>query len=178
MTTRSLDAYRIGANCEPHPTRPGWRSRTGLRRLKLAAMRRLAAELLITAKTQRWTPEEFLRTLIEAEITARTPPTPTRAVAGFPVTETVDVFQVAASSIPAATFADVPLRIHGVAAQWAAGPPRADHLEGALCERAGHADRDLHQQRLGRLDLDGLGAERVGVDVMSVRRFASRGRGA
>ena len=43
----------------------------GLRRLKLAAMRRLAPELLVTAKTQRWNPEEFLRTLIEAEITAR-----------------------------------------------------------------------------------------------------------
>ena len=34
----------------------------GLRRLKLAAMRRLAPELLITAKTQRWAPEEVLRT--------------------------------------------------------------------------------------------------------------------
>jgi DNA replication protein DnaC len=43
----------------------------GLRRLKLAAVRRLAPELLITAKTQRWNPEEFLRTLIDAEITAR-----------------------------------------------------------------------------------------------------------
>ena len=40
----------------------------GLRRLKLATMRQLAPELLITAKTQRWRPEEFLRTLIEAEI--------------------------------------------------------------------------------------------------------------
>ena len=28
-------------------------------------MRRLAPELLVTAKTQRWKPEEFLRTLIE-----------------------------------------------------------------------------------------------------------------
>ena len=36
----------------------------GLRRLKLAAMRQLAPELLITAKTQRWAPEELLRTLI------------------------------------------------------------------------------------------------------------------
>src|SRR5581483_8333206 len=35
----------------------------GLRRLKLAAMRRLAPDLLVTAKTQRWTPEELLRTL-------------------------------------------------------------------------------------------------------------------
>src|SRR6516225_2541893 len=52
----------------------------GLRRLKLAAMRRLAPELLVTARTQRWNPEEFLRTLIDAE------------------------FDVAASSIPPATF--------------------------------------------------------------------------
>ena len=36
----------------------------GLRRLKMAAMRRLAPELLVTAKTQRWNPEEFLRTLV------------------------------------------------------------------------------------------------------------------
>ena len=43
----------------------------GLKRLKMAAMRRLAPELLVTAKTQRWNPEEFLRTLVEAEITAR-----------------------------------------------------------------------------------------------------------
>ena len=34
-------------------------------------MRRLAPELLVTAKTQRWTPEELLRTLVEAEIAAR-----------------------------------------------------------------------------------------------------------
>ena len=32
--------------------------RAGLRRLKLAAMRQLAPDLLLTAKTQRWTPEE------------------------------------------------------------------------------------------------------------------------
>ena len=33
----------------------------GLRRLKLSAMRHLAPELLVTAKTQRWTPEDLLR---------------------------------------------------------------------------------------------------------------------
>ena len=38
----------------------------GLRRLKLATVRRLAPELLLTAKTQRWTPGEVLRTLIDA----------------------------------------------------------------------------------------------------------------
>jgi hypothetical protein len=43
----------------------------GLKRLKMAGMRRLAPELLVTAKTQRWNPEEFLRTLVEAEIAAR-----------------------------------------------------------------------------------------------------------
>jgi hypothetical protein len=43
----------------------------GLRRLKLAAMRTLAPELLVTAKTQRWAPEELLRTLVEAETCAR-----------------------------------------------------------------------------------------------------------
>jgi hypothetical protein len=36
-----------------------------LKRLKMAGMRRLAPELLVTAKTQRWSPEEFLRTLVE-----------------------------------------------------------------------------------------------------------------
>jgi len=78
----------------------------GLRRLKLAAMRRLAPELLITAKTQRWTPEELLRTLIEAEIAARDASnTRTRLkAAAFPVTKTLDEFDVAASSVPRATF--------------------------------------------------------------------------
>jgi DNA replication protein DnaC len=77
----------------------------GLRRLKLAAMRRLAPELLVTAKTQRWTPEELLRTLIEAEITARDASnTRTRLkTAAFPVVKTLDEFDRTVSSIPAAT---------------------------------------------------------------------------
>jgi DNA replication protein DnaC len=78
----------------------------GLKRLKMAAMRALAPELLVTAKTQRWNPEEFLRTLIEAEITARDASNArTRMrLAAFPVTKTLDEFQVGASSIPPATF--------------------------------------------------------------------------
>ena len=44
---------------------------SGLRRLRLSAMRKLSPELLVSAKTQRWSPEEFLRTLIEAEIASR-----------------------------------------------------------------------------------------------------------
>lgn len=77
----------------------------GLRRLKLAAMRELAPELLVTAKTQRWTPEEFLRTLVEAEIEARDASNIRTRMrqAGFPVVKTLDQFDVAVSSIPAGT---------------------------------------------------------------------------
>ena len=42
-----------------------------LRRLKIGTVRRLAPEVLHTAKVQRWTPEEVLRTLIEAECASR-----------------------------------------------------------------------------------------------------------
>jgi DNA replication protein DnaC len=77
----------------------------GLRRLKLAAMRRLAPELLRTAKTQRWAPEELLRTLIEAEITAREASNARTRLkaAAFPVTKTLDEFDLAVSSINQAT---------------------------------------------------------------------------
>ena len=78
----------------------------GLKRLKMAAMRRLAPELLVTAKTQRWNPEEFLRTLVEAEIAARDASNARtrRRQAGFPVTKTLDEFDLTVSSIPRATF--------------------------------------------------------------------------
>src|SRR5665811_256163 len=78
----------------------------GLRRLRLGAMRALSPELLVVAKTQRWKPEEFLRTLIEAEIASRDASNArTRmASAAFPVTKTLDEFDVAASSIKPATF--------------------------------------------------------------------------
>ncbi len=72
----------------------------------MAAMRRLDPELLVTAKTQRWNPEEFLRTLVEAEIHARDESNARtrRRLAAFPVTKTLEEFDVAASSIPKATF--------------------------------------------------------------------------
>ena len=78
----------------------------GLKRLKLAAMRRLAPELLVTARTQRWNPEEFLRTLIEAEITARDESNARTRMrqAAFPVTKRLAEFDLPASSIPRATF--------------------------------------------------------------------------
>ncbi|MET7769602.1 IS21-like element helper ATPase IstB [Nocardia sp. NPDC005366] len=78
----------------------------GLRRLKLATVRRTASEVLAVAKTQRWTPEEILRTLIEAELAARDASNAANRLkaAAFPVTKTLDSFDVSASSIPQATF--------------------------------------------------------------------------
>lgn len=78
----------------------------GLRRLKLARIRAIAPELCQTAKTQRWAPDEFLRTLIEAEIAARDESNLQNRIkfAGFPVRKTLDDFKVQASSVPQATF--------------------------------------------------------------------------
>jgi DNA replication protein DnaC len=78
----------------------------GLKRLKLAAVRRLAPEVLGTAKVQRWTPEELLRTLVEAEIASRDASNEAarRRAAGFPVTRRLEDFLLAESSVPRATF--------------------------------------------------------------------------
>jgi len=77
----------------------------GLRRLKMAAMRRIAPELLVTAKTQRWAPEDLLRTLVEAEIASRDASNARARLkaANFPVTKRLDEFDVTVSSIPPAT---------------------------------------------------------------------------
>ena len=79
---------------------------TALRRLRLSAIRHLAPELLVTAKTQRWSPEEFLRTLLEAEIASRDASNAAARLklAGFPVSKTLEEFDVTASSVPRATF--------------------------------------------------------------------------
>src|SRR5207302_1615855 len=78
-----------------------------LKRLKLSRVRALAPEVLQTAKTQRWSPEELLRTLVEAEITARDDANLAARLktAGFPVSKSLEEFKVAQSSIPQATFA-------------------------------------------------------------------------
>ncbi len=78
----------------------------GLRRLRLGAMRRLAPELLVTGKTQRWSPEEFLRTLVEAEIASRDASNARNRLraAAFPLAKTLDEFDVAASSVKRPTF--------------------------------------------------------------------------
>ena len=78
----------------------------GLKRLKLAKVRAIAPEVLQTARTQRWKPEEVLRVLVDAEIAARDDSnarTRLRA-AGFPVTKTLDEFNTGLSSVPQSTF--------------------------------------------------------------------------
>ena len=78
----------------------------GLRRLKLAKIRAIAPEVLITAKTQRWSAEDVLRTLVEAEIAARDESNARARLraAGFPVAKTLDEFNLSLSSVPQASF--------------------------------------------------------------------------
>jgi len=77
-----------------------------VRRLKLAAIRRTAPEVLITANTQRGTPEEVLRTLVETELAVRDASNVINRLkaAGFPVTNTLESFDVVASSIQPMVF--------------------------------------------------------------------------
>lgn len=78
----------------------------GLRRLKLAKIRSMAPEVLHAAKVQRWSPEDVLRTLVEAEIAARDESNHRTRLktAGFPLHKTLDEFKVVQSSVPQATF--------------------------------------------------------------------------
>lgn len=77
----------------------------GLKRVQLAHFRRVAAEVVQTATTQRWPPEQLLRTLLETEIAGRDAANQAARLkaAGFPVLKTVEEFQVAVSSVPPAT---------------------------------------------------------------------------
>jgi DNA replication protein DnaC len=77
----------------------------GLRRLRLATVRKIAPELLVTAKAQRWAPEELLRTLVEAEVAARDASNAAARLkaANFPVRKSLEGFDLSASSIPRAT---------------------------------------------------------------------------
>lgn len=89
----------------------------GLKRLKLAAVRRMAPEVLQVARVQRWPPEELLRTFVEAEIAARDASNERtrRKAAGFPVTRRLEDFVLAESSVPRASFE------HLASLDWIAG---------------------------------------------------------
>ncbi len=77
----------------------------GLKRLKLSTIRAQAPEILLTAKTQRWAPEETLRVLVELEIASRDASNTRNRMtnARFPVVKTFDEFHLAESSIPRAS---------------------------------------------------------------------------
>lgn len=76
-----------------------------LRRLRMPHTRAVAADVLLTAKTQRWDPTEVLRTLLVAEVDGRDASAlaTRRASAGFPTGKTFDAWNPDASSIPAPT---------------------------------------------------------------------------
>jgi DNA replication protein DnaC len=78
---------------------------TGLKRVQLAHFRTVAAEMLQTATTQRWSPEQLLRSLLATEIAGRDAANQAARLkaAGFPVLKSFSDFQVGTSSVPTAT---------------------------------------------------------------------------
>jgi DNA replication protein DnaC len=78
---------------------------TLLRRLRLPHIRRLAPEVIATAKAQRWDPAEALRALFEGGAAGRerSALATRRAAAAFPTGKTFHAWKADASSIPAPT---------------------------------------------------------------------------
>jgi DNA replication protein DnaC len=151
----------------------------GLRRLKLAAIRQLAPELLITARTQRWAPEELLRTLIEAEITARDASNAATRMktAAFPVIKTLDELDRSACSIPGPTL-DYLASLEWITAKenlCLVGPPGTGKSHvlvalGAAAVRAGHKVRYYTAADLAETLYRGLADNSVGKVIDSMLR--------
>jgi DNA replication protein DnaC len=76
-----------------------------LRRMRLPHIRRVAPEVLATAKAQRWDPAEVLRVLLTEEVAGRDRSSlaTRRARAGFPTGKTFTAWNHALSSIPVPT---------------------------------------------------------------------------
>lgn len=76
-----------------------------MRSLKMPHARALAPELIATARAQRWEPTEVIKALFSEEIRGRAASmlATRRKAAGFPTGKTFDVWDPAASSIPAPT---------------------------------------------------------------------------
>ena len=151
----------------------------GLRRLKLAAIRQLAPELLITARTQRWAPEELLQTLIEAEITARDASNAATRMktAAFPVIKTLDELDRSACSIPGPTL-DYLASLEWITAKenlCLVGPPGTGKSHvlvalGAAAVRAGHKVRYYTAADLAETLYRGLADNSVGKVIDSMLR--------
>jgi DNA replication protein DnaC len=78
----------------------------GLKRLKLRRMRQLAAQICLTARTQRWRPEEVLRVLVEEECRARDESNrlTRHRQAAFPVLKDLAGFNLNATQLNRATY--------------------------------------------------------------------------
>jgi DNA replication protein DnaC len=150
----------------------------GLKRLKLAAVRRVAPEVLLTATTQRWKPEELLRTLVETEI-ARDEANRRRRhrAATFPVVKAFDGFDVTASSVPPATVDDL------AGLEWVRAPENLclvgpagtgkSHLllaAGHAAVEAGHRVRYLSAAELVETLYRGLADNSVGKTIDTLLR--------
>ena len=151
----------------------------GLRRLKLATMRQLAPELLITAKTQRRAPEELLRTLIDAEITARDASNAATRMktAAFPVAKTLDELDRSACSVPGPTL-DYLASLEWITARenlvlvGPAGTGKSHVLValGAAAVRAGHKVRYFTAADLAEALYRGLADNSVGKVIENLLR--------
>jgi DNA replication protein DnaC len=75
------------------------------RRLRLPYLRKAAPEVLATARAQRWDPAEVVRLLLIEEAAGRDKATirMRRRASGLPAGKTFDVWDEAASAVPAAT---------------------------------------------------------------------------
>ena len=76
-----------------------------MRTTRMPHARAVVADVLATAKAQRWDPTEVVRVLLEAEATGRNASmlATRRKRAGFPTGTTFDVWDEALSTLPAAT---------------------------------------------------------------------------
>ncbi len=76
-----------------------------LRRMRLPHMRRIAPEVIATAKAQRWDPAEVLRALLAEEVAGRDRSSlaTRRTRAAFPSGKTFDAWDERLSSVPAPT---------------------------------------------------------------------------
>ena len=76
-----------------------------LRRMRLPHMRRIAPDVIATAKAQRWDPAEVLRALLAQEVAGRDRSSlaTRRARAAFPTGKTFDAWDEHLSSVPAPT---------------------------------------------------------------------------
>jgi len=76
-----------------------------LRRLRLPHMRRIAGDVIATARSQRWEPAEVLRSLLTEELGGRerSALATRRALAAFPTGKTFEAWEAGASSIPLPT---------------------------------------------------------------------------